>query len=164
MMFKTLATTLALGLLSIPAAQAAEVGSVSTATATIVVNNPGVVSHTLSAASSLLAGELAADTTVATGAVTISSQANSVGMRFTPGTCDAISGSVYQCTVSGTGDAGHKVDVKLESDGGGAVDGGNAWFVTTATGDQGYSVKTLSAQTVAADSFNLSVDTVEWQN
>jgi hypothetical protein len=170
MMVKTLATTLALSLLSIPATQAAEIGSVSTATATIVVNNPGVVSHALTAGAPLLAGPIAQNSVIASGAVQVSNQNNTFALRFTPGSCEEIAANrPNRCTFKGVNDENHQIDLSLVSDAAGAdlVSDDNAWFIAGqgASGDNTYKVRIdAREQNLEADNYIVSVDAVEWQN
>jgi hypothetical protein len=163
MKMKSAVLALALGTLT-AGAWAAEVGSPSTATTTFAVNNPGVVSHTLTAGAPLVAGPAVRDQIVARGDVSVSDQGNAVAIRFTPATCDQISnGYAEVCEFSGINDNENKLRLWLAFESTLSSDGN--WRVSNVNGDDWYSIKVdQNTPQYLADSYNVSVDAVEWQN
>lgn len=144
-------------------AQAGQPSGVVTATGDVSFTSPSSVSLSVTPVSGLVAGAVAANTKVATGAAS-ATDPQKIAYRWTPGTGDISGGSIKNLIkIKGKNDPANIISLKLNSDAGFSVDGGNGWIVPLKpTKSENLTVITPAAETVNADTYVVSIDAAEW--
>lgn len=159
-------TTVAAILLTGPAATAARAapdpGSISTAAATVAFSQTVSITHTLTA-DHMLPLALPDRTRLATGHIaTADGAASYFAMRWTPGTTVGRADGIF-ATIPGTGDPAHILQVYIPLDA--RTTDNVSWTHTTVMSSKlDYEVRSLGDQTVAVDSYVLSIDAAVWKS
>lgn len=145
------------------AANAYTISNSTTATAGITFAPVHNVGLTLTPLTSLVAGPITKGALVANGALT-DSVASQLAFRFTPDTgASGKKETASIITVSGTNDPSNLITLKLEGDFKTSSSSDNAWMYTNdpMTRESLY-ITANAAQTVAADTYTISVDGADY--
>lgn len=146
-------------------AQAALVSAVATGTGDVVFEQSATASIVVTPSTGLPAGVTAAGTTIATAVakiITGSTASTSVAYRWTPAASTVVGNDPLTRTISGKSNVANQLQVASTASAS-ADPAGSGWYIANAAAtDLNIQVKTVSQQTVAADTYVVSLDAAVW--
>lgn len=153
--------------LSSGAAFAAVVGDAVQQNVDITFNAPGVVEHNITPVGGLEAGSLGAGITLANGSVRTGGDVAAIEMRFTNAVSTATGGGFITGVFKGSSDESNTLKVKISGTKGSGASGGTSYVRIGGdfpSKDFEYDITSSAAQTVAADTYTVSVTAQSWES